>query len=841
MINHLTPKAEAVLDLALETAKELGHTYIGSEHLLIALCGVEDAIASKILDSRGIQKHAVQATVVETTGRGDRTLLTPADMTPKVRKIIEGAAVEAMKVGQTRIGSEHILLALINERACVGVHILEMMQAPIGELRNDIQSFLSLSGKAQHAALELSNTTPPPSKSTASQSAKASTLQAYGRDLTAMAARGELDPMIGREEEIERLIQILSRRQKNNPCLIGEPGVGKTAVVEGLASLIVSGQIPEHLKSKRIISLDIASLLAGAKYRGEFEERFKNVIAETKDNPNNILFIDEIHVIVGAGAAEGAIDAANIIKPALARGEMQVIGATTISEYKRYIEKDAALERRFQSVTVQQPSENESILILMGLRERYEAHHGIRISDDAIRASVGLSVRYLPDRFLPDKALDLLDEAASHLRIKAQQKPEEVRLIEQKLKRVSNEKEHAILSQDFERAASLRDKCRSYESQLQEYSRVNEAPDALRSITLERSHIADVVTQWTGIPVSELLSEEGEKLLSLEQQLSQRVIGQQAAICAVSQAIRRSRTGLKDPDRPIGSFLFLGGSGVGKTELSLALAQAMFGTSDALIRLDMSEYMEKHSVSRMIGSPPGYVGFEEGGQLTEKIRRRPYSVILFDEIEKAHPDVCNLLLQVLEDGCLTDAQGRRVDFRNTVLILTSNVGSPSSGKGRTPGFSTLSDELSRRLADDEHRQSQLKQAFRPEFLNRLDAILTFSPLSEEDLIKIAQRMLEDCQARLKEMHITLRFHPQVARELARQGYDPTMGARPLRRLVTQSIEDMLANEMLKGTLRSMDTADILWEDGAFHCRVLPVSPPVLSPAPPSPSLPAGTN
>ena len=742
-------------------------------------------------------------------------------------------------MGQTRIGSEHILLALINERSCVAVHILELLQAPLGDLRSDIQSFLSLSGKAQHAALTLSDTSQT-AKGASPQGTRSSTLQSYGRDLTAMAAKGELDPMIGREDEIERLIQILSRRQKNNPCLIGEPGVGKTAVVEGLASLIISGQTPEHLKSKRIISLDIASLLAGAKYRGEFEERFKNVIAEAKDDPNNILFIDEIHVIVGAGAAEGAIDAANIIKPALARGEMQVIGATTLAEYKRYIEKDAALERRFQPVTVQQPSENESILILMGLREKYEAHHGIGISDDAIRAAVELSVRYLPDRFLPDKALDLLDEAASRLRIKLQQKPEEIRLIEQNLKKVNSEKERAILSQDFERAASLRDTCRSYESRLQEYAKTNEALGKSDYVSLERSHIADVVTQWTGIPVSELLSEESEKLLSLEQQLSQRVIGQEQAIAALSQAIRRSRTGLKDPDRPIGSFLFLGGNGVGKTELSLALAEAMFGTPNALIRLDMSEYMEKHSVSRMIGSPPGYVGFEEGGQLTEKIRRRPYAVVLFDEIEKAHPDVSNLLLQVLEDGALTDAQGRRVDFRNTVLILTSNVGSPSVGKGRTPGFSTLTDEQAKLLADDEHRRSQLKQAFRPEFLNRLDAILTFSPLSQEHLVRIAERMLEECQARLKEMHITLRFCEGVARELAKRGYDPSMGARPLRRLVTQSIEDMLANEMLKGNLRSTDTAEVFFEDGSFGVRSVAPAPLELSPAAPSAALPAST-
>ncbi len=814
MINHLTPKAEAVLNLSLEVARGLGHTYIGSEHLLIALCEIEDSIAGKILESRNVQAQALRSAVVEATGVGARTNLTPADMTPRVRKIIEGAAVEAMKAGQTRIGSEHLLLSLLNERSSVAVHFLEGIQIPIGELKADVQSFLSLSGKAQSAALTAQDSKLPDAKR-----AKAPTLHSYGKDLTELAEKGKLDPMIGREEEVERLIQILSRRQKNNPCLIGEPGVGKTAVVEGLANMIVSGQVPSHLKSKRLISLDMAGMLAGAKYRGEFEERFKNILSEIAQNPDNILFIDEIHTIVGAGAAEGAIDAANIIKPALARGEMQVIGATTISEYRRYIEKDAALERRFQPIMVGQPSKAESILILMGLRDKYEAHHRIKISDEAIRSAVELSVRYLPDRFLPDKALDLLDEAASRLRIIVEQKPEDWLLLEQKMKEVCEQKEQAIIAQDFEQAAALRDVYHKYESQLETLKQ--DAQNGLNGVqrTLSATDIADVVTQWTGIPVSDLISEEGEKLLSLEDQLARRVVGQKEAIRTLCEAIRRSRTGLKDPNRPIGSFLFLGSSGVGKTELSLALSAALFGTENALIRLDMSEYMEKHSVSRMIGSPPGYVGFEEGGQLTEKIRRRPYSVVLFDEIEKAHPDIYNLLLQILEDGCLTDSQGRRVDFRNTVLILTSNVGSSADGKTRSLGFSPLSEAQSKQAAEEERRQAELRKTFRPEFLNRMDAILTFSSLGPEELYGITRCLLEKCRERLLDMGISLSYEESVVEHLSAAASDPALGARPLRREVTQQIENMLATEILKGNLQTGDHVTIVWQDDQYQCNV----------------------
>ncbi|MBR5797710.1 MAG: ATP-dependent Clp protease ATP-binding subunit [Clostridia bacterium] len=814
MINHLTPKAEAVLNLSLEVARDMGHTYIGSEHLLVALCEVEDSIAGKILESRSVRADALRAAIIDATGVGTRSSLSPADMTPRVRKIIEGAAVEAMKAGQSRIGSEHLLLSLLNERSSVAVHFLEGIQIPIGELKADIQSFLSLSGKAQSAALSLTDGKLPDTKKS-----KTPTLHSYGKDLTDLAEKGKLDPMIGREEEVERLIQILSRRSKNNPCLIGEPGVGKTAVVEGLANMIATGQVPVHLKAKRIISLDLAGMLAGAKYRGEFEERFKNILTEIGQNPDNILFIDEIHTIVGAGAAEGAIDAANIIKPALARGEMQVIGATTVSEYRRYIEKDAALERRFQPIMVQQPTKAESVLILMGLRDKYEAHHRIKISDEAIRSAVELSVRCLPDRFLPDKALDLLDEAASRLRIVAEQKPEEWLLLEQKMKAVCEQKEQAIIAQDFEQAASLRDDYQNFEDQLEQMKKDVQRGERNAPKTLQAADIADVVTQWTGIPVSELMSEEGEKLLSLEEQLSRRVVGQEEAIRTLSEAIRRSRTGLKDPNRPIGSFLFLGSSGVGKTELSLALSEALFGTENALIRLDMSEYMEKHSVSRMIGSPPGYVGFEEGGQLTEKVRRRPYSVVLFDEIEKAHPDIYNLLLQILEDGTLTDSQGRRVDFRNTVLILTSNVGSSSDSKTRALGFSSVSDAQAKQAIEQERRQIELRQTFRPEFLNRMDAILTFSPLGKQELYGIAQRLLDKCRVRLSDMQITLSYNSGVVEQITKVATDSALGARPLRREVTQQIENLLATEMLKGRLQAGDRVELVYEDDQYRCRI----------------------
>ncbi len=813
MINHLTPKAEAVLNHSLDTASGMGHTYIGSEHLLIALCEVEDSIAAKLLEARDVRAQAIRTAVKHATGIGNSTHLSPSDMTPRVRKVIEGAGVEAMKAGQTKIGSEHLLLALLNETSSVAVHLLEGLKIPVGELKTDVQNFLSLSGGAHMVAAH-------DKRAENDKKSKLTTLLSFGRDLTALAKQEKLDPMIGREEEVQRLVQILSRRQKNNPCLIGEPGVGKTAVVEGLAHMIARGDIPTHLKNKKIISLDIAGLLAGAKYRGEFEERLKNVLKEVGQHPDCILFIDEIHTIVGAGAAEGAIDAANIIKPALARGEMQVIGATTIAEYRQYIEKDAALERRFQPVLVQQPSRTECILILLGLREKYEKHHQISISEEAIRSAVDLSIRYLPDRFLPDKALDLLDEAASRLRISTQEKPEKWLLLEQKIEQINEQKERAILLQNFEQAAALRDQCHEYEQQLEQLQKQSQSSSTVSdSKILQSKDVANIVMQWTGIPVSELISEESQKLLHLEQELSQRIVGQPEAITTLAQAIRRSRTGLKDPDRPIGSFLFLGSSGVGKTELSSALAEVLFGTEDALIRLDMSEFLEKHSVSRMIGSPPGYVGFEQGGQLTEKVRRRPYSVVLFDEIEKAHSDIYNLLLQILEDGSLTDSQGRRVDFRNTIIILTSNIGSNAGGKSHHLGFSALSEREARDTADNERRQAQLKEAFRPELLNRLDAIITFSPLGKAELVEISKRLLCKCRHRLTDLGINITFEDDVAVHLVESIENTEHGARPLRREITNRIENLLASALLEGDLKSGDEAVVEVENGECVCRV----------------------
>lgn len=809
MINHLTPKAEEILNLSLDTAASMGHTYIGTEHLLVALSEVQDSISSKLLEARGIRTTDLKSAITGEDGKGNSTRLSPADMTPRLRKIIEGAGAQALKAGQLKIGSEHLLFALLEEPSSVAIHFLETLQIPVGELKNDVRNFLELSGRAHTAAktkdIEYNKKN------------KLNTLLSFGRDLTELARQQKLDPMIGREQEAERLIQILSRRQKNNPCLIGEPGVGKTAVVEGLAHMIVKGVVPDHLKNKNIVCLDMAAMLAGAKYRGEFEERLKSILKEVGQHPDCILFIDEIHTIVGAGAAEGAIDAANIIKPALARGELQVIGATTLAEYRQYIEKDAALERRFQPVLVQQPTRAECIMILQGLREKYEAHHQVKISDEAVRSAVDLSIRYLPDRFLPDKALDLLDEAASRLRIRLKQSPREWLLLERKLKEINEEKEDAIIYQDFEKAAALRDKARECEEQLQQ---AREDDSILKkNNTVMPSDIADVVTQWTGIPLSELMSEETEKLLQLEEELSQHIVGQNNAISTLASAIRRSRTGLKDPERPIGSFLFLGASGIGKTEMSYALASALFGTKDALIRLDMSEYLEKHSVSRLIGSPPGYVGYEQGGQLTEKVRRRPYCVVLFDEIEKAHPDIYNLLLQILEDGSLTDSQGRRVDFRNTVIILTSNVGSEKNGKTNLLGFSSISDAEAQKKAEKEHQQTQLQHTFRPELLNRLDAIITFSTLGIQELTEITKRLLEKCKLRMQEHGIDLTFDQTVAKRIAEAAYAHGVGARPIRREITNEIENLLATKLLSNELQPGDEALIVSSENKFILQV----------------------
>ena len=814
MANRFTQKAQNVLNYALQSAAEMGHTYIGSEHLLLGLLYDDSSVSAHYLTERGTTREGVRAAIVSMAGVGSPTSLSAADMTPRTKNIIESSLYEAQRGGQDYIGTEHLLMALLGERDSVAVRILENLGVSISDLRADLSAFLG-SAPITDRASSGSSTTP---KKQGGGLDASPTLKSYGRDLTAAAREGKIDPIIGRDNETERVIQILSRRQKNNPCLIGEPGVGKTAVVEGLAQRIVAGNVPETLRDKTIVTLDIASMIAGAKYRGEFEERFKNVMEEVRKNPSMILFIDEIHTIVGAGAAEGAVDAANIIKPALARGEMQVIGATTISEYRKHIEKDAALERRFQSVTVGEPSKDEAVQILLGLRDKYEAHHKLRISDKAIDAAVSLSVRYIPDRYLPDKAIDLVDEAASRLRIRARTSPPDLKELEERMKSLSKEKEEAISAQDFERAAKLRDEEQTVKTEFNDKKSAWERTQDDTALTVEDSDIADVVTQWTGIPVNRLLEEESEKLLRLDELLRSRVIGQDAAVEAVSRAIRRGRMGLKDPHRPVGSFIFMGPTGIGKTELAKALADVMFGDSSAMIRLDMSEYMEKHSVSKLIGSPPGYVGFEEGGQLTERIRRKPYSVVLFDEIEKAHPDVFNILLQVLEDGILTDSQGRRVDFRNTVIILTSNVGASQMNAAKSLGF-TAESVGNDAEAQKERMMQALKGTFRPEFLNRIDDIIVFNRLSTENIEAISSLMLGDVERRIAELGITVKFDPSVASLLAKEGFDPDYGARPLRRAVVRAVEDAFSSEMLEGRIKVGDSVLARESDGKIVFKV----------------------
>ncbi len=799
----------------MQAAAELGHTYIGSEHLLLGLSEEDGSIAANALSDKGVSPDAVQEAIVRMAGRGTPGEISGADMTPRTKHIIEGSYELARRYGQEHIGTEHLLFSLLEERDCVAVRILEALEVSVGDLQRDLQTLLSSSpsGEESPRSRRERDGSSEKKKGGSSKLDSSPTLKKYGRDLNAAALQGGIDPIIGRDTETERVVQILSRRTKNNPCLIGEPGVGKTAVVEGLAQRIVEGNVPENLRDKVIVTLDLAAMIAGAKYRGEFEERFKGVMEEVRGNPHLILFIDEIHTIVGAGAAEGAVDAANIIKPALARGEMQVIGATTVNEYRKHIEKDAALERRFQSVTVGEPTPEDAILILRGLREKYEAHHGLKITDEALEAAVKLSVRYIADRFLPDKAIDLIDEAASRLRISAHTSPDSLKALEQRLKELSVEKEQAVQGQDFETAARLRDEEAAVTEQYNAQKNEWESSASSASPEVRECDVADVVTQWTGIPVNRLLEEESEKLLRLTELLKQRVIGQDEAAEAVSRAIRRGRMGLKDPKRPVGSFIFMGPTGIGKTELAKALTEVMFGNESAMIRLDMSEYMEKHSVSKLIGSPPGYVGYDEGGQLTEKIRRRPYSVVLFDEIEKAHPDVFNVLLQVLEDGVLTDAQGRHVDFRNTILILTSNVGATEAAATKSMGFTAAvaaNDDAARRARMTE----ALKRTFRPEFLNRIDDIIVFRALSEEDIRAIAELMLGEVQKRIEGLGIRIEFHESVSALLAKEGFDAAYGARPLRRAVVRLIEDRVSGEMLEGRITAGKRYLASAEDGA---------------------------
>ena len=784
MTNRFTRKAQNALNHALIAARSFGHSYVGSEHLLVGLASDSESVSARILAAKGATRAKIIDTITTAIGTGTPTDVTAADLTPRTKQIIEMSAYTSTRLGHSYIGTEHLLLSLLEETDCVALRVLEALGVSATDLKNSLLSYLD--GVKPTAPVDKAARTQAPADGALRD---CPTLASYGRNLTALAKEGKLDPIIGRDAETERVIQILARRQKNNPCLIGEPGVGKTAVVEGLAKRIADGSIPEMLRNKTIVTVDIPSMIAGAKYRGEFEERLKNVMAEVAKRPDIILFIDEIHTLVGAGAAEGALDAANILKPALSRGEMQLIGATTIAEYRKNIEKDAALERRFQSVMVGEPSPEDAVRILRGLRDRYEAHHKLKISDDAIEAAVSLSARYINDRYLPDKAIDLVDEAASRLRISRYTSPPDVKALEARVDTLCREKEEAIKAQDFEAAARLRDEEQALRDELRRETNAWQENRRDAALTVTREDIADIVTAWTGIPVRQMESEESKKLLHLDKILKEHIIGQPEAVDAVAKAIRRGRMGLKDPKRPLGSFLFLGPTGVGKTELCRALALVMFGDRNAIIRVDMSEYMEKHSVSRLIGSPPGYVGYDEGGQLTEKIRRKPYSVILFDEIEKAHPDVMNILLQILDDGRITDAQGRVVNFENTVIIMTSNAG--SDRKDGSVGFGRTLSEQSREKA-----MKALGEFLRPEFLNRVDDVICFNKLTEENFRGIAGIMLTELRDSLAERGVTFCWEQSLIDALVKKAYSVTYGARNLRRTIQRELEDPIAEKII---------------------------------------------
>ena len=797
--NRFTQKAQKAISLSQECAEKTNCNYIGTEHLLYGLFAEGSGFAAKYLAELGITEDKLIEQITK-FNQNPAPSNTFAGFTPRTNRTIQQSFAEAHKFQSAYIGTEHLLLALARERDSVAFKIL--------------LGFGASANLYEEISERLTNEVPESEKKQGKKGGDTPTLNQFGRDLTEFAKAGKFDPVIGRQKEIERVIQILSRRTKNNPVLLGEPGVGKTAVAEGLAQEIAAGNVPELLKGKRVVSLDLSGVVAGAKYRGEFEERLKKAMDEIIKAGNVILFIDEMHTIIGAGAAEGAIDAANILKPSLARGELQLIGATTLNEYRKHVEKDAALERRFQPVTVGEPSVEETIEILKGIREKYEAHHGVKISDKAIVAAAKMSSRYITDRFLPDKAIDLVDEACSRVRLGALTAPPEIKELESSLENVAAEKKEAINSQDFEKAAELRDKEKEMGEKLSKLREEWQSKSSQSAGEIGEDEIAEIISGWTGIPVKKLAEEESERLRNLEEVLHRRVIGQEDAVKAVSKAIRRGRVGLKDPKRPIGSFIFLGPTGVGKTELSKALTEALFGDEDALIRVDMSEYMEKHSVSKMVGSPPGYVGFDEGGQLTEKVRRKPYSVILFDEIEKAHPDVFNILLQILDDGQLTDSQGRRVDFKNCVIIMTSNVGARNISEPKSLGFSSGSEN--RETVNKNIRNSvmdELKKMFRPEFLNRVDDIIVFSQLTEDEIGEIALVMLENLKKRLSANDITATVDESAVKLLAKEGFDPVYGARPLRRAITSKVEDLFAEEMLDGKIQNGDNVIIKAENG----------------------------
>ncbi|MDD6012597.1 MAG: ATP-dependent Clp protease ATP-binding subunit [Oscillospiraceae bacterium] len=804
-----TEKANRALNSAVEIAENLGHTYIGSEHLLAGLVREDNGVATSVLSSKGVTIQAVEEEIRRSVGVGIPTVLTPDDFTPRCKHIIELSVSIASRQNAGYVGTEHILAALMSEEESCACYILSQLGVSPSSIVSELgggsssKGGFSSSGRKNHGQNQKSSTP---------------TLDQYGQDLTAKAKANEIDPVIGRESEIERVIQILSRRTKNNPCLIGEPGVGKTAIAEGLALKISQGEVPELLKNKRVVSLDLTGMVAGTKYRGDFEERIKTCLDEVSKSKDVILFIDEVHNLIGTGSAEGAVDAANILKPALARSEIQVIGATTLAEYRKYIEKDSALERRFQPVKVGEPSQDEAVEILKGLRNKYEAHHKVKITDEAIVAAVRMSSRYINDRYLPDKAIDLIDEACSRVRLRSYTAPPQIKDLEQQLKEVTEEKAAAISSQDFEEAAKLRDREKELMSKIT-VSRTNWKEEAShQGSEVDAREVAQVVSGWTGIPTTELTQEESRRLLDMEKVLHERIVGQDKAVSAIARAIRRGRSGLKDPKRPMGSFIFLGPTGVGKTELCKALGAAMFGDENAVIRFDMSEFMEKHNASRLVGSPPGYVGYEEGGQLTEKVRRKPYSIVLFDEIEKAHPDVFNMLLQILDDGILTDSQGRKVDFRNTVIIMTSNLGAKLiAGEEKPIGFG----EKTNHLTDSDIHDAvmgELKKAFRPEFLNRIDEIIVFNQLKKEEIREIAKRMLKTLSDRLAGMEIDMSFSDEIVNMVADEGFDPVYGARPLRRAIQTKIEDRLSEAMLDGQVKAGVKYLCDWRDGevSFH-------------------------
>ncbi len=800
MFGRFTERAQKVLALAQEEAVRLGHHNIGTEHILLGLVREGEGIAAKALLGLGLGLEKVQTEVEALIGRGQEQPSTIA-YTPRAKKVIELSMDEARKLGHTYVGTEHILLGLIREGEGVAARVLNNLGVSLNKAR---QQVLQLLGNNEAVSNHQGTTS----------SANTPTLDSLARDLTAMAKEGKLDPVIGRSKEIERVIQVLSRRTKNNPVLIGEPGVGKTAIAEGLAQRIIENEIPETLRDKRVMTLDMGTVVAGTKYRGEFEDRLKKIMDEIRQAGNVILFIDELHTLIGAGGAEGAIDASNILKPALARGEIQCIGATTLDEYRKYIEKDAALERRFQPITVDQPTAAEAVLIIQGLRDRYEAHHRVKITDEAIDYAVKLSDRYIPDRFLPDKAIDLIDEAASKVRLHSYTIPPNLKELEAQMEAIKKEKDASVQSQEFEKAASLRDKEQKIREELNSTKNEWKEKQGRTDSEVTPEDIAQIVASWTGIPVVKLAEEETERLLKMEEILHKRVIGQEEAVKSVSKAIRRARAGLKDPKRPIGSFIFLGPTGVGKTELARALAEAMFGDENATIRIDMSEYMEKHSTSRLVGSPPGYVGYEEGGQLTEKVRRKPYSVVLLDEIEKAHPDVFNILLQVLEDGRLTDSKGRTVDFRNTVIIMTSNVGAELIKKNTSLGFTTNAEMNYGSMKDKV--MGELKRSFRPEFLNRVDEVIVFHSLDEAHIGHIVSLMSDQLRKRLQEKHIDFTLTDEALKYLAKEGYDPAYGARPLRRAIQKHVEDRLSEELLKGNIAKGDSVVIDFKDGLLE-------------------------